>query len=284
MAVKVTFKLNWAPMMRQLEAFRKAHGHIRLDDCWNRYPELAGWLIGVRRELETLSYQQVLSLDRLGFFDMRDRRWLASYARLRIFQETFGHCDVPARWPKNPTLSVWVHWHRGKRVVIPWRRKLLDELGFRFRLVAKGPVLRWEEGIERLKRYRERFGDCNVPARWSEDIAFGVWISGLRGKKMRSLNRDKIKQLDDLGFDWHPIRSAWEQRFQELKAFVEKHGHCRVPDKSDSLGIWVANVRHNKHRHSQARAQQRKARSKMPIERRKLLDDLGFVWGMHGRR
>ena len=38
--------------------------------------------------------------------------------------------------------------------------------------------------------------------------------------------------LDDLGFAWSAeerFQELWEQKFQQLKAYAEEHGHCHVP-------------------------------------------------------
>ena len=252
-------------MLRQLAAFRKEHGYIRVDEHWKRYPELAGWIVAIRGQLETLTYDQIVSLNDLGFFNRLDREWLAKYARLQIFKDTMGHCDVPARWSKNPALSVWVHNHRGKVQIVPWRRKLLSDLGFNFRLVDKSPPIDWDDGIKRLKQYKERFGNCDVPARWSEDKSLGLWLSRLRKRDVkRSLGDEKIRQLDNLGFDWNPLRSAWELKLKELKAFKEQHGHCRVSLAPSGLGCWVGNIRQTKEKLSEKRIRK--------------LNQIGFDW------
>ena len=36
--------------------------------------------------------------------------------------------------------------------------------------------------------------------------------------------------LDALGFDWDPREAAWPKGYENLSAFKEREGHCRVPD------------------------------------------------------
>jgi hypothetical protein len=59
-----------------------------------------------------------------------------------------------------------------------------------------------------------------------------------------------------------------EEGFRHLKQFLEREGHCRVPQvhKEDgfTLGQWVNNQRSRKDSLSQERLQR--------------LDELGFVW------
>jgi len=42
------------------------------------------------------------------------------------------------------------------------------------------------------------------------------------------INEDRIKALDELGFDWGLKTTSFEERTDELKVFKEKHGHVRV--------------------------------------------------------
>jgi superfamily II DNA or RNA helicase len=59
----------------------------------------------------------------------------------------------------------------------------------------------------------------------------------------------------------------WDERFGELKAFKEKHGHCNVPLKwrdNAQLGRWVV--------------KQRSKRAQLSSDRIARLDSLGFSW------
>jgi hypothetical protein len=58
----------------------------------------------------------------------------------------------------------------------------------------------------------------------------------------------------------------WLQRFEELKAFQEGHGHSNVPQSQGSLGRWV-------NRQREAIKQDR-----VREDRKELLDEIGFAW------
>ena len=93
-------------------------------------------------------------------------------------------------------------------------------------------------------------------------------------------NREKMSAerkalLDELGFIWDPRKAAWDEGYEEFRAFEAREGHCRVPGtvKSNSgfrLGQWVSVQRSN--------------RDKMSAERRALLDELRFDWGVRTNR
>jgi hypothetical protein len=40
--------------------------------------------------------------------------------------------------------------------------------------------------VAQLKIYKERFGDCNVPKGWEEDVSLGDWV-----EKTREVRKDK---------------------------------------------------------------------------------------------
>jgi len=258
-------------MLTELEAFQEHYGHLRVEEERNGYPALADWWLSIQGRLETLLYDQILSLDNLGFFDRLDQRWLDRYAQLRHFKEITGHCNVPVVCNENPALGNWVAAQRQRKKtakMAAWRWKLLTDLGFCLRSPWAGILGKWDEFIKRITSYRNRFGNCNVPRNWSEDRKLAHWVRHLRSP-WKPLDPDKMRQLDALGFDWRPHDTTWETRVRELKEFKEQHGHCRVPNKAGKLGIWVINVRSKKETLSRAKIH--------------MLDEIGFDWTPRGK-
>ncbi len=74
----------------------------------------------------------------------------------------------------------------------------IDKLGFS-----------WDLRFGELRKYRERFGDCNVPSNWTENKQLGRWVRRQRAKyKEETLSKDRIKHLEDIGFAW---TYPWEE-------------------------------------------------------------------------
>ena len=108
----------------------------------------------------------------------------------------------------------------------------------------------FEERVEELEHFFKGNGHCRVPVRGT---ALGRWVSEIRfiykevqkGKSSDTLTPERIKKLEEMGFEWDLGRQifTWEERFEDLKRFKEKFGHCNVPRttyKDDpSLGEWV---------------------------------------------
>ncbi|EJK47359.1 hypothetical protein THAOC_33924 [Thalassiosira oceanica] len=121
----------------------------------------------------------------------------------------------------------------------------------------------WNESYLKLKAYRAEHGDCKVPKRHGQ---LGRWVKKQRDtRKNDKLSKERIRKLDDLGFNWSP-RDTWDERLDELKKYKADRGHCDVPQSQGPLGEWVLT--------------QRKARKKDELsdERIRKLDDVGFNW------
>ena len=140
----------------------------------------------------------------------------------------------------------------------------LDAIGFNWRPHESA----WEEGFSLLKAYKERDGHCKVPQSHIEKgFRLGVWANKQRRNK-NALPAERRRRLDELGFVWGVVSDNWENGFSYLKSYKDREGHCRVPVdhrvNGFRLGSWARNQRANK--------------DIISAERRRRLDELGFVW------
>ena len=96
----------------------------------------------------------------------------------------------------------------------------LEALGFSWELSAAAisktnrDDVGWEAQLAKLKVYKRRHGDCNVPRRQPEDKPLGNWVDNQRRCK-KKLDRGELSEgmtvaraakLDALGFAWAPSR------------------------------------------------------------------------------
>jgi hypothetical protein len=68
---------------------------------------------------------------------------------------------------------------------------------------------------------------------------------------------------------WNTSISWWEERYAELEAYKQVHGHCNVPQKyteTPGLGQWVH------------RQREEYLIGNLNFERKSKLDQIGFVW------
>ena len=74
---------------------------------------------------------------------------------------------------------------------------------------------------------------------------------------------------------WREER-AWNDRYDELDVYKNKHGNCLVPQrysKNKALGKWVANQR--------VRLGREGKQTPLTKKRIKKLDEVGFVWKVY---
>ncbi|GFH61957.1 hypothetical protein CTEN210_18433 [Chaetoceros tenuissimus] len=139
--------------------------------------------------------------------------------KLQQFKEKHGHCNVPWKYEDDPSLGNWVSDMRysykqirlGKTPrynLTQARIDKLEEIGFQWQLSKN---LSFEVQMTKLQQFKEKQGHCNVPRRYEDDPSLGNWVAYMRqaykqiqlDKKPRnSLTEAKIKQLEEMGFQW----------------------------------------------------------------------------------
>ena len=263
-----THDLAWEVGVRNLLKFKKAEGHCRVPHGYKlNGSDLGSWVLSQRQNKDSLPENRRQQLDDLGFvWDPLAARWEEGFAKLERYSEINGHCKVPAKFLlEGYPLGSWVGVQRsGKESMPPDRKKRLDDIGF----IWDARDQHWEETIDKLVVFKKQYGHVNVLNNYVVDnFHLGKWV-GTQRKNKDSLPENRRQQLDDLGFVWDPLAARWEEGFAKLERYSEINGHCKVPQafKLDgfNLGTWVFN--------------QRKTKESMSFERRKRLDDLGFVW------
>lgn len=147
---------------------------------------------------------------------------------------------------------------------------------------------KWMERYQDLVAYNRVHGHCNVPYTYGANPALGQWVKRQRHQyklyeqgQHSHLTQDRIKLLEMLGFIWDSHGVAWEEKFHELKEFVQLHGHCNVPciwNGTSKLSTWV------KRQRRQYRLFCSNQKSTMTLERISRLEDLGLIWDYYGNK
>lgn len=135
----------------------------------------------------------------------------------------------------------------------------------------------WFDKYLRLKAYYEREGNAEVPYQWPEDPQLGTWVANQRQKnKKGELLPEQINLLEALGFSWSlRERGTWEDRFNELAEFKQRHGHFDVPTdypEAPKLKPFISSTRHLFKEGS------------LESERIELLKEIGFNFDTGSRR
>ena len=294
---------RWEKMFDALRQFHADHGDCRVSAGWSENPVLANW-VGVQRARKLdgkLSPERIAALDALGFAwrlgefsgtRSPQEAWKTMLKRLTAFHAEHKHAAVPQVYPSDKKLGWWVTTQRRKyrkQKLADWQIARLNELSFDWGGGRKGGRPRtnipkplsgekpltgekyFETMFQALIEYKQEHGDCLVPQRFRENRKLAEWVSEQRMAYNREgLAPERVRRLCEIGFEWDPVNTRWEEMFQQLVEFKKEHNHTNVPQRSGKykeLGTWVRNQRGAK-------------RDKRPImvERAKRLDEIGFVW------
>ena len=198
---------------------------------------------------------------------------------LQTFKAKHGHVRVTMKQDKS--LGKFCRDMRSARratgrrtmAITEDRVKALDELGFDW----GGKKMTFDERLEELKAFKAKHGHVRVTMK--QDTGLARFCKQIRcgrhgkGNSRRVVTEDRIKALDELGFDWGDKNKSFEERIEELKVFKAKHGHVRITPKQDkSLAVFCKYMR--------CARRGKGTGSAMTDNRIKALDDLGFEWAL----
>jgi hypothetical protein len=255
-------------IIRQMTEDKGKYGRLKN----NKFSDIVETL-GIDISLNTLSKSiTVLCIERLGL------TWDLRYGELIKYKEQFGDCNVPYVWPENKPLGYWIAVLRRSYkngILSEERIKRLESIGFVWTLKEDLNEKIWKEAFELLKEYKEEYKNCNVPSRWPGNKPLAAWVKTQRTNyRRRKLNDDRIKILEDIGFEWtfsleEKWEDGWEEMLEVLKDYKEEHENCDVPlrwEVNKGLGAWVIGQR------------MRYKKGNLRDDYVKRLEDLGFVW------
>jgi hypothetical protein len=156
------------------------------------------------------------------------KKWNDKLSQLREFKAVHGHCLVPHTY--NEQLACWVKRQRrqyklfkdgdARASISRERIDILNKEGF----VWDSHEVVWSERFEEILKYKEQYGDCNVPCNFKENPHLGSWVKCqrrqyrdfIRGKRS-SMTLDRIKKLESINFMWAQRRPKRSDLSKNLK-------------------------------------------------------------------
>lgn len=140
----------------------------------------------------------------------------------------------------------------------------------------------WSEKFEDLCEFRKFFGHCHVPHTYERNAPLAQWVKRQRYQyklklegKRSTLSDERVRLLNQIGFIWNSHDAVWEERWVELTAYKNAHGHCIVPsnyEKNPQLAVWVKRQRRQYKFYCEGKA------TSMTPERIEKLEKIGFAW------
>lgn len=207
----------------------------------------------------------------------RKRTWDESFEELILFKTMNGNCLVPTTYKEDPKLGRWVDFQRTlyqSGQLLEERRLRLESVGF----VWNVPEMRWNQCLERMKKFREKTGHCKFSQSSKEDPELGRWVEDQRRRYNEgTLPKERLAKLQAIDFIWKVRRAPmdqrpkkedlWKENYEKLVEFHREHLHCNVRKKDNQfLGSWIS------------RQRLFRAQGLLPKNRERQLDKLGIDW------
>jgi hypothetical protein len=93
--------------------------------------------------------------------------------------------------------------------------------------------------VQRLVAYKKKYGHCNVPVNYKDDIRLGVWVANQRAQYRnrqqttkavhQCLSDERIQQLESIGFSWHLAGPLYRQQMQQQAYFPPRIDFGPIP-------------------------------------------------------
>lgn len=236
---------SWDIMYEQIYDFYKKNGHTMIPRDDEELAVLYRWASKQRvlNNKGLLSSEQIDKLSDISFvWNVQLEKWMANYNKLVEFYEIYGGTKIPYAYDKN--LNAWCATQRHNKNKLSTNQiELLDELGFQWNVLEE----EFEEKIKELKEYKLKYGDVNVPRRYSENQKLSNWVHRMRTLYDEgSIPSERITILEELGFIWNVELHRWNLRFGELSDYyleTKDYMHRGIISKNKSLKDWIARQR-----------------------------------------
>jgi hypothetical protein len=256
----------WHQKYRKLMDFYDQHGHTRV--AANH--ELGRWASTQRR----LNREELLSEERRQLLQRIDFCWNITEDRFRDKVQQVLNGTKMSVWDYKVTdgpLGLWVchqrteyrKYCRGRPHGLSNYQIDLLEKDLRMNCAEcldtnrepRAPLdVEWAERMRQLEQFKKENGHVNVPRTCTNHTNLGAWVSKVReryrwhGESSSDVIKQRLKDLEEIGFIWDVLEYKWQRKFEELYDFFEKNGHVNVPDSHGSLGPWVKEQRREFHK------------------------------------
>ena len=211
--------------------------------------------------------------------------WDHYFSEASIYYAEHDSLNIPKRYttPAGLSLGEWLTTQRRVRAgqipgnLTEQQIARLDSIGMEW---GNRNDAAWERGLEEARKFREHFGNLQVPVKYKtkDDYPLGKWINNARKRRNDGkLTEERIRQLDQMGMIWSVFDAKWEQGYALAMNYAAKHGDLNVPvnyttEEGEKLGAWILN--------------QRTAYAKEMLSQDQLgrLEEIGIYWGNRNDR
>lgn len=228
---------SWMEGIEHLIEFSKENGHTNISQKFKTFDgfPLGSWVSRIRTRSSELTDERRSQLSSIPhwIWNRLDEQWNKGINQLQKFHEKFNNASPTAKYVDEDGYKL------GQWVVVQRSRK--DSLtSIKIELLDNFPDWQW---TIKDKAWDDNFVAYKAAVLSSSKISSQLnrWASKQRVRK-QTLSKEQIDNLESTGeWTWDVLEEQWNQGYQQLKDFMEKHGHLRVPrDYIGSNGLKVA--------------------------------------------
>lgn len=247
-------ELAWEKGFASAKKYRDEHGDLMVPV---RYRDRNGftlgeWIVYNRQRYAggNLTRARIERLEGIGMvWSTSTDLWEQSYAAAARYYLKHKDLEAPVKYvtPDGFALGVWLSSQRTAYKsghLTPEQIERLEAIGINW---DNRNDRKWMENYEAAKRYRETFGDLEVPSNYitPEGLLLGKWIARQRyawqnpENSSARVTEERKALLDKLGMIWDKY-DPWQERYQLALRYKEEHGDLDVPlNYKTESGIWL---------------------------------------------
>jgi ribosomal protein L24E len=203
---KINPDILWKTRFDELVDYKQQFGNCNVSREYEANPQLFYWVKQQRSLFKQgkLANERIEKLDEVGFswgrLDFKSS-WMSHYNELVNHKQEFGDCIVPCKL--NSRLGEWAKNQRclfNKGKLSQDRIAKLNEIGFVWGVRES----QWMAHFYELKKFKRKFGHCDVPCAYKKNPQLGRWVENQRAfyKKGIKITEERIAMLNEAGFKW----------------------------------------------------------------------------------
>ena len=269
----------------ELLEYKRKYGNVNVPGGYVTQDGIAlgEWCCRIRVDYrkDRLAQDKIKRFETIGFeWNPLKQYWNEGYSHAVEYYNRYGNLEVAKKYicEDGYKLGYWINRQRsirsGKSRGILGEDRIikLDSIGMIWEYDEKEKFM---EYVNAYVKYREEHGSQIFSNyRSPKGLALGQWV--FRMKKEYSEGRIldyKIKELDNIEFDWNEPLGIWYQQYEKAKEYYEKNGNLTISKAyvkqfGSGLAQWIT---------SQRREYKKADHGKLTDEQIKLLESIGMV-------
>ena len=167
--------------------------------------------------------------------------WDFRFQELLDYKRVHGDCNLPQKYKANPQLGTWVDTQRRSKTMSEERRKILNSIGFNWKVREPNISVPWEVHFQQLVEYKPVHGHCNVSTLDQASKQLGIWVYH-QGQNKETMSEIRRNQLNSIGFVWRLAPGPKRARNSTVEDPKKKKKRVEGGSRSRRHGCWTTSL------------------------------------------